>query len=77
MPTNTGRPRLRLKLEKFDELTGGKDASLTRRAELVGSDPASVSRYRNGKQRPGERFIARCLQRLAVPFDELFEYEAS
>jgi hypothetical protein len=49
-------PRIRLRLDRFDELTGGKGASLTQRAEATGSDPGNISRYRKGQQQPGPRF---------------------
>lgn len=73
----TKTSRIRLKLERFDELTGGPDATLDDRAEVVGSDRANIYRYRTGQQRPGMAFVGRCLERLEVPFDELFEYEAA
>lgn len=64
-----------LKLPKFDELTKQRgwetDAD---RARGLGLDPATISRVRAGQQRPGAKFINRCLREFgSLAFDVLFE----
>jgi hypothetical protein len=66
---------IKLNVEQFDELTGqrGWDTD-AKRARGLQIDPATISRVRAGTQRPGARFVDRCLATFGpLAYDRLFE----
>jgi transcriptional regulator with XRE-family HTH domain len=68
--------RVRLRVDQFRKYAGLKwqGQSDEAKARAIGIDPATYSRVVNGKQAPGERFIASLLAALPeLDFADLFE----
>lgn len=70
--------RVQLRVDQFRKYAGLKwqGQSDEAKARAIGIDPATYSRVVNGKQAPGERFIAALLAAFArdgLDFADLFE----
>lgn len=69
-PRQGSRWTLRLRVARFDELMAGM--TTTAIGQRLGVRHNTVSRVRNGKDRPGPAFIGGA-RKAGIPFDEIFE----
>lgn len=61
--------RLTINLDTLDRLRAGQPWGAF--AEQLGLDAGTLSRIRNGKSRPGDKFLANAVTRFPVRMDEL------
>jgi transcriptional regulator with XRE-family HTH domain len=65
--------RLTINLETLDRLRDGQPWGVF--AEQLGLNEGTLSRLRNGKSRPGDKFLANAVTRFPVRMDELVTVE--
>lgn len=62
-------PRLTINLETLERLRDGQPWGVF--AEEIGIDAGTLSRIRNGKSRPGDKFLANAVTRYPIRMEEL------
>jgi transcriptional regulator with XRE-family HTH domain len=65
--------RLTINSETLERLRAGQPWGVF--AEQLGLDAGTLSRIRNGKSRPGDKFLANAVTRFPVRMDELVTVE--
>ena len=65
--------RLTINSETLERLRAGQPWGVF--AEQLGLDAGTLSRIRNGKSRPGDKFLANAVTRFPVRMDELVTFE--
>lgn len=73
-------PRLRFKVERFNELAAQRGLRTdTEKAKFLDVVQSNFSRITRGLTRPSEQFVAACMKAFAddptVSFDDLFEID--